>query len=220
MMKKKFNKALDILSTILMIFAIGMMIFTIVSVNCFNRQDKYIFGYKAFIVLSDSMSATDFDAGDLALVKDVDPSTLVEGDIIAYVSNDTNNYGEVVTHKIRSVNPDGTFTTYGTTTNTDDPLPVSYEQVIGKYQNNIPKVGSFFNFLKTVPGYICCIFIPFVLLILIQGIYCIRLFKRYKKEQMIMIKKERAALEKEREETRKMMEELMEMKKQMEQTKE
>ena len=152
-----------------MVLAVCMMVFTFVSVNTFNRQDRNLFGYKAFIVLSDSMSATDFDAGDLALVKDVDPSTLVEGDIIAYVSNDTNNYGEVVTHKIRSVNPDGTFTTYGTTTNTDDPLPVSYEQVIGKYQNNIPKVGSFFNFLKTVPGYICCIFIPFVLLILIQG---------------------------------------------------
>ena len=204
----------------MMVLAVCMMVFTFVSVNTFNRQDRNLFGYKAFIVLSDSMSATDFDAGDLALVKDVDPSTLVEGDIIAYVSNDTNNYGEVVTHKIRSVNPDGPFTTYGTTTNTDDHLPVNYEQVIGKYQNNIPKVGSFFNFLKTVPGYICCIFIPFVLLILIQGINCIRLFKRYKKEQMIMIEKERAALEKEREETRKMMEELMTMKKQMEQTKE
>ena len=35
--------------------------------------DRSLFGYKAFIVLSDSMKATDFDAGDLVLVKEVDP---------------------------------------------------------------------------------------------------------------------------------------------------
>ena len=61
---------------------VGMMIFTIVSVSTFDRADRNLFGYKAFIVLSDSMSKTDFSAGDLVLVKEVDPSTLKEGDII------------------------------------------------------------------------------------------------------------------------------------------
>ena len=56
--------------------AVGMMIFTIVSVSTFDRADRNLFGYKAFIVLSDSMSKTDFSAGDLVLVKEVDPSTL------------------------------------------------------------------------------------------------------------------------------------------------
>ena len=41
-----------------------MMIFTVVSVNIFDRNDRSLFGYKAFIVLTDSMSATDFSAGD------------------------------------------------------------------------------------------------------------------------------------------------------------
>ena len=37
--------------------------------STFDRSDRNLFGYKAFIVLSDSMKATDFDAGDLVLAK-------------------------------------------------------------------------------------------------------------------------------------------------------
>ena len=69
-----------------MALAACMMIFTIVSVATFDRADRNLFGFKAFIVLSDSMKKTDFNAGDLVLVKEVDPSTLKEGDIIAYTS--------------------------------------------------------------------------------------------------------------------------------------
>lgn len=107
-----------------------MMIFTIVSVSTFDRSDRSLFGLKAFIVLSDSMSKTDFDAGDLVLVKEVDPSTLKEGDIIAYSSQNTSNYGETVTHKIRKLTTDASgepgFITYGTTTDTDDETVVTY----------------------------------------------------------------------------------------------
>ena len=48
-----------------------------------DRNDRALFGYKMYIVRSDSMSATDFKAGDLILVRSVDPATLQEGDIIA-----------------------------------------------------------------------------------------------------------------------------------------
>lgn len=157
-----------------------MMIFTIVSVSTFDRSDRSLFGLKAFIVLSDSMSKTDFDAGDLVLVKEVDPSTLKEGDIIAYSSQNTSNYGETVTHKIRKLTTDASgepgFITYGTTTDTDDETVVTYPYVLGKYETNIPKVGRFFMFLKTTPGYIVCILIPFLLLILLQGIKCNRIY--------------------------------------------
>lgn len=199
--------------------AVCMMIFTVVSVNTFDRSDRSLFGLKAFIVLSDSMSKTDFDAGDLVLVKEVDPSTLKEGDIIAYTSQNTSNYGETVTHKIRKLTTDANgepgFITYGTTTDTDDETVVTYPYVLGKYKTNIPKVGRFFMFLKTTPGYIVCILIPFLLLILIQGLNCIRLFRRYKLEQMAEMKEERAKIEEERAESQKMMAELLALKAQL-----
>ena len=214
-MKKVLNVIMSVLSTLMMIVAVCVMVFTIISVNTFNRQDRSLMGYKAFIVLSDSMSATDFDAGDLVLTKDVNPAELQEGDIIAYISENPDNYGEVVTHKIRTVNSDGTFTTYGTTTDTDDAYPVSWEQVLGKYDKAIPKVGAFFNFLKTTPGYICCIFVPFALLIMMQGLNTVKLFKQYKREQQEDIDRQKAELEQERLETKAMMEELLAMKREM-----
>ena len=64
-MKKVINIIKKILVWIVVIVAVSMMIFTIVSVSTFNRNDRHLFGYRAYIVLSDSMSKTDFDAGDL-----------------------------------------------------------------------------------------------------------------------------------------------------------
>ena len=226
-MKRALSIIKNIFVWLMVILAVGMMIFTIVSVNSFDRTDRDIFGYKAFIVLSDSMSKTDFDAGDLVLTKEVDPATLKVGDIIAYQSTDTENYGEVVTHKIRERTKDAQgnpgFITYGTTTDKNDENVVTYSFVLGKYQTKLPGVGKFFEFLKTTPGYIVCIFLPFLLLILVQGINSIRLFKRYKQEQLAELEaereKERAEMAAERQrleeqqaESQKMMAELLKLK--------
>lgn len=216
-------KVLKILRSVLVwavvALAVGMMIFTVVSVSTFDRADRNLFGYKAFIVLSDSMSKTDFDAGDLVLVREVDASTLQEGDIIAYTSQNTTNYGETVTHKIRrlttAANGEPGFVTYGTTTDTDDETIVTYPYLLGKYQGHIPKVGTFFRFLKTPQGYIICILLPFLLLILMEGIRCIRLFRQYKAEQQAELQAERDKIEAERAEAQRMMQELLQMKAQM-----
>ncbi len=218
-------KALKIIRSVfvwlIVALAVCMMIFTVVSVSTFDRTDRNLFGYKAFIVLSDSMKATDFAAGDLVLIKEVDPSTLKEGDIISYTSQNTSNYGETVTHKIRrlTTTADGKpgFITYGTTTDTDDETIVTYPFVLGKYQSHIPKIGKFFQFLKTTPGYIVCILIPFLILILSEGIRCIGLFREYKAEQRAELQAERDKIEAERAEAQRMMQELLAMKAQMEQ---
>ena len=218
-MKKILNIIKNVVVWLIVVLAVCMMIFTVVSVNTFDRNDRSLFGYKAFIVLSDSMSKTDFNAGDLVFVKQVDPATLKEGDIIAYTSQNTANYGETVTHKIRTLtkdaNGDPGFITYGTTTDTDDEVIVTYPYILGKYQGRIPKAGTFFNFLKTTPGYVVCILVPFLLLILIQGLNSIKLFRRYRKERMEEMEEERMKIEAERAESQMMMEELLALKAQL-----
>lgn len=218
-MKKAINIIKNIFTWLVVALAVCMMIFTVVSVNTFDRSDRSIFGYKMFIVLSDSMSKTDFDAGDLVFSKKVDPSTLQVGDIISYQSTNLENYGETVTHKIRELTKDAEgnpgFITYGTTTDTNDENIVTYSFVLGKYQMRLVGVGKFFQFLKTTPGYIVCIFLPFLLLILMQGINSIRLFRKYKKEQEAELQAERDRIETDRAETQRMMAELLQMKAQM-----
>ncbi len=203
-----------VLTWVLLIVAVAMMIFTIVSVNTFDRNDRALFGFKAYIVKSDSMSSVNgdtakgyFRAGDLIFVKETDPKELKANDIISYTSTNTENYGETVTHMIKSLTVDGKgnpgFVTYGTATGEEDATVVTYPYVLGKYTGKLPYVGTFFNFMKTPPGYIVCIFLPFLLLIVLQGINSIRLFKKYKAEQLAELeaqrKKERAELEAERE---------------------
>ena len=218
------KKALSIIKTtivwLVVLLAVSMMIFTVVSVTTFNRNDRALFGYKMFIVNSDSMAATDFDAGDLILVKEVDPSTLAVGDIITYMSQNTDSFGEAITHKIRKLTTDAEgnpgFITYGTTTNTDDEAIVTYPYILGKYQSNIPGLGTFFNFLKTTPGYFVCIFTPFMLIIIYEGVKFFTLFRRYRKEQMEEIQAEKDKIEEDRAANAKMLEELQALKAQLE----
>ena len=218
-MKKAFDVVKKVAVGIVFCIAVFMMIFTIVSVTTFDRNDRDIFGYKIYTVLSDSMAAPDFDAGSVVIMKEVDPSTLKEGDIISYISQNTENYGEVVTHKIRKLTKDAGgepgFVTYGTTTDTDDELIVTYPYITGKYQTHISGVGHFFEYLRTPVGYITCIFIPFALLMLYQGINCVKLFRRYKKEQMEELQAEKDQLAAEREENMKMLAELKALKEQL-----
>lgn len=219
-----------VLTWIITIFAIFMMLFTVISATTFNKTDRKVFGYQILTVLSDSMKATDFEAGDLIFIKEVDPKTLEEGDIISYQSLNNDNFGEIVTHKIRTLTTDATgapgFITYGTTTGVDDEKVVVYSQVIGKYQGKIPKVGYFFTFLKTTPGYIVCILLPFLFLIIVQGVNGVIILRRYRQEQIATmdaeherqkqeLEDERKRLEMQQEESRKMLEELTKLKEQL-----
>ena len=219
-MRKALRIAKNVLTTAIVLLAVAMMIFTVISVTMFNRNDRSIFGYKMYIVNSDSMAATDFDAGALIFTKDVDPATLEEGDIISFLSQDSNSFGKTITHKIRSLTTDAEgnpgFVTYGTTTGTDDETIVTYPYILGKYQSHIPHLGTFFNFLKTTPGYFICIFTPFMLIILYEAVKFFSLFRQYKKEQMEQMQAELSKIEAEREANAKLLEELQALKAQLE----
>ena len=219
------KKALNIIKTtavwLVVLTAISMMIFTVISVNTFNRNDRDIFGYKMYIVYSDSMAKTDFNAGALIFVKEIDPATLKAGDIITFMSQDSDSFGKTITHKIRRLTTDADgnpgFVTYGTTTGSDDSTVVTYPYILGKYEGHIPGIGTFFNFLKTTPGYFVCIFTPFMLIVLYEGIKFFNLFRRYRREQMQEMQEERDKIEAEKAENAKMLEELKALKAQLEQ---
>lgn len=218
------KKVLDVIKStivwLVVLLAVSITVFTVISVTTFNRNDRSLFGYKMYIVNTDSMSATDFSAGALIFVKEVDPATLKAGDIITYVSQDEKNFGENVTHKIRKTVTDAEgnpgFITYGTTTGTDDETIVTYPYVLGKYVNQIPALGRFFNFLKTTPGYFVCIFTPFMLIILYEGWRFVSLFKRYKQEQAEELQAEREKLELQKQENERILQELRQLKAEIE----
>ena len=227
--KKILNIALKVVTWLLVAFTVFMMIFTIVTVTTVDRNDRSIFGVKFYIVQTDSMSLSEnnkdadvhFNAGDIVIIKNVeDPRALQAGDVIAFMSTNSVSYGETVTHMIHEVKKteDGKvlgYVTYGTNTGTDDEALVEPEYVLGAYSGKLPGVGNFFAFVKSTPGYIVCILVPFLLLILYNGVNVIRLFRKYKREQMEAMQAEKDKLEAERAENQRMMQELLALKAQL-----
>jgi signal peptidase I len=228
--KRIWNISVRILSILLVAFAVLMMVFTVLSVTTLDKNERSIFGYRFYVVASDSMSPSEnnadervhFCAGDIIVVKRVkDPRAIGEGEIISFISTNRDSYGETVTHKIRRVErgDGGTvrgYVTYGTHTGTDDESIVEPEFVLGVYRAKLPAVGRFFAFVKTTPGYIVCILVPFLLLILYNGTNVVRLFCQYKAEQVTAMQAERDEIAAEREENRRMMAELLALKAQLE----
>ncbi len=208
-MKKALHIAGNILTVLILIFALCMTAFTIISVRTLGGNAN-ILGYKPYIVLSDSMRDT-FQVGDISVSKAVDPATLEPGDIVTFTSIDPDHYGEVVTHKIREITTyegQPAFVTYGTTTGEDDAYPAPFDQVVGEYVFCVPKLGYFFQFLKTPAGYVTVILLPFLVLIGLQIVRFVRLIGQYRKEQKVQLDETQSELEAERAESRRMREEL------------
>ena len=217
MKSKELNilkKVMSGLAFVVALFAVAFTIFTVVSVN----NNKSIFGLKFYVVLSDSMSATDFSAGDMIIVKEVDVNNLKEGDIITFISMDEKSRNEVITHKIREVvkTDDGEllgFRTYGTTTNTDDEALAEPMYVIGQYQDNIPKLGYFIQFMKTPVAYILFVAVPFAIIIGSEVYKCVKIINENKKEKLRVETEERnKLLEEERLKNEQMQREIEELK--------
>ena len=205
-MKNKTQIIKNILTAVLVAFTFSIMVFTIVSVRTIDQNHRDFMGYKALIVYSDSMKATDFSAGDLIFVKETDPSTLKAGDIIAFISQDSDSFGQTITHKIRrkAVTTDGGygFVTYGTTNNTDDAAMVTAPYIIGKYVGVLRNAGTFFHFFKTTRGSVVCILLPFMVLIGWQSAECWLLYKQYKKQLEEKAEAERQRMEEQRRQNR------------------
>lgn len=228
--KKVVGIVSKIFTWIVIAITVFMMIFTIFSTLAFNKNERNLFGIRFYVVLSDSMSPSElnkddkihFNAGDIILSQMVkDPTKLQPGDVISFISQNSYSFGETVTHMIREVRTDSKgrllgYVTYGTNTGADDEALVEPEYILGKYAGKLPKVGYFFSFLKTTPGYIVCILVPFLILILWQGVNTVRLFMRYKKEQTDAMQAEKDKVEAERAETQRMMAELLALKAELE----
>ena len=233
--KKLVNIGTKVITWLLIALTVFMMIFTVFTVTTVDKNERSIFGVKFYIVTSNSMSKSEnnkdmdihFNAGDIVLIKnlsDKEKAELKAGDVIAFLSTNSVSYGETVTHMIREVkyNDEGKivgFVTYGTNTGTNDEKVVEPEYILGKYTGKLPGVGNFFAFVKSTPGYIVCILVPFLLLILYNGVNVIRLFRQYKKEQTAVMEAERAEIAEERKKNEDMLRELQALKEQLERQK-
>lgn len=120
-----------------------------------------VFGYSVLIIASPSMTGA-IEAGDAIIIKNSDSYAV--GDVITYFPA-----GESVsvTHRIVRMEGDR-FYTKGDANQSEDPAPVSMEQIVGKVAVKLDKVGYFIEWLKSPVGIIfAAAFIVLLILIMV-----------------------------------------------------
>lgn len=126
-----------------------------------------LLGLQVFTVLSGSMEPV-YHTGSLIYVKQVDPFTLKEGDVITFMlSEDT-----IATHRIVGLVPDEEdpsvlrFRTKGDANDAEDGSLVHYKNVVGTPVFTIPKLGYLANYIQQPPGMYVAISVGALLLLL------------------------------------------------------
>ena len=166
MNKKILFKIINVsLSTILISFTIVILIFAFGAFR--SRQVPVIFDHSLYIVRSNSMQPS-FSAGSLLFVKNMPAQDISEGDVITFKrSNDS----IPVTHRvIQRTGSDNelSFITKGDANNTQDPLPVPENIIIGKVVFVIPYLGYILGFTTTRLGFMLILIVPGLILLLSQ----------------------------------------------------
>ena len=168
-MKKMMGWAASVLSAAVLLLAIAGVCLALLSVAARGRNATLL-GYKPYIVSSDSMEGV-FSAGDVIVSRRTDPAALEVGDIVTFLSMDPDLWGQVVTHRIVSRTEyagEPALVTRGEANDLNDPYPVLYGNVLGRYCFSIPGLGHLLAFVRTPAGYVVVIMLPFLLLIALQ----------------------------------------------------
>ena len=223
--KKVFSIISKIITVLVLVFTVFVVLFTVLattSVGDGEPGSKALFGYKAYIVRSDSMHEQ-FAAGDIIFIKEIEFDEIYDlepGTIITFNYFDPEDISEtkIVTHMIREKTVyDGqvAYVTYGTTTGADDPYPALASQIIGTYSFRLPKMGYFFQFIRTPAGYVVVILIPFLFLIGLNLTHFIKLIVVYRREKQQQATEIQAAAEADRAEAQRLREEMEKLKAQL-----
>lgn len=139
-----FRKVWDVFTTILVVI---IVLFAMALVGA------RFAGLKVFTVLSGSMEP-EYHTGSLIYVKEVDYTTLEEGDVITFaISEDM-----VATHRIVGIVPDEEdpsvlrYRTKGDANDVEDGTLVHYRNIVGTPVFTIPYMGYVISYIQHPPG--------------------------------------------------------------------
>jgi len=157
-----------ILKTIFKIFETIFFVLTFIYVSFLVLQkfNIYIGGYRAYTVVSGSMSGV-YEVGDVILVKKVDKENLKVGDDVTYIQSGADRM--IITHRITDITGD-VITTKGVANQIADPA-INYSQIIGKvvYRTNL--ISQISRILRTSYGFFFLVFVPIVIICTLEIIY-------------------------------------------------
>ncbi len=175
-----------------LVFLLFVFYFIDIIYNIYSGEDKPPL-FEAYIIVSPSMVPT-INVQDGIIVARKNPKDLKQGDIISYLATDSYYSGKIITHRIIGIveDSDGSllFRTKGDNNNVADGILVSEDNVYGKVLFRIPMLGRIRQFLTTYFGWILCIALPLLYLIMTEIFRVRKLIKQKKISSMRGVCKE------------------------------
>ena len=152
-MNNALKKIWNIVSTVFVVLMVLCAVFL---------MGSRLLGYQCYNVISPSMEPA-YGVGDLIYVKDVEPTSIKEGDVITFIVNEDLVVG---THRVIRVDAENQrFYTKGDANEIEDQNPVHFNNVIGVPQFSIPKLGYVSYFVQNPPGMYITIGIGIILIL-------------------------------------------------------
>lgn len=224
--KKILNIVLDVVIGVVLVFAAFLAIVSIRSKAKGYSDYTEVFGSAYVAVASDSMSGErpdyvpegkldGFSKGDLIKIRILDESAVQElevGDIITFETTLILDGKRVLnTHRVVAITEtsDGqiaSFTTRGDNNPDNDGSEVAVKDVVGVYVGKASGIGHVFLFMNSTAGFVVCILLPTLLIVVYCAVNLVLVIKKEKKAQLA-----EAAVEKETERERIRQELLAEM---------
>ena len=155
--KEKAKMAKKVIEIIAIILIYNIILIVISSEH--NIGFNNIFGYKAYIIKTNSMEPT-ININDVIITKKVKDDEIKVHDIITFIQD-----GEVITHRITKIDNDDSkikFTTKGDNNNIEYTFKITYDSIEGKHILTIPYLGILVQILQNK-----IIFLIILLIILI-----------------------------------------------------
>lgn len=166
---KKPSAGYRVFSVIRTVFVYLLAAFIIVAAVLFasdRTPDKSLFGYRYYIVLTDSM-VPEFASGDMVFVKLRNADSINEGDIITF--NPSSSSDAYLTHRVtqKLTDYEGTgvtcFKTKGDANDSEDTFLIDESRVIGTVEFFVPKLGVVVRFIQLRWYFV----VPLILLVIL-----------------------------------------------------
>ena len=149
------KKIWNIVSTVLVVLMVLCAVFL---------MGSRLMGFRCFNIISPSMEP-EYGVGDLIYVKEVDPATIKEGDVITFLLNEDLVVG---THRVVRVDAENQrLYTKGDANEIEDQDPVHFNNVIGVPKFSIAKLGYVSDFVQNPPGMYITIGVGIFLILLV-----------------------------------------------------
>ena len=159
------QKVISIIGNIVFVIFIVTILVSAVLFARNDSNDKSIFGFRYYTVLTPSMTPT-IPVGSMVFVKLIDAEELKVGDVITYTASADGRI--VVTHRINEIlegNNELKFITKGDANDTTDLNPVGSSQVIGRVSIFIPYLGSVMSYVQRNLGLVIISIVAFILIL-------------------------------------------------------